>query len=126
MKALGLIAVGSVLLLACSHRDQIDRITTEESRNPYFGNGMFPIIPLPVSATSTQVVSEVLRNTNFTILKVRQVRICYDEETAKLSDPNYTALLLDSISGRKVILLKYHRGKGRLADFWWSRIYETN
>ena len=124
------LASSFALLLGCSAGDPIGRIVAEESRNPYFGNGLVNRIRLPASATSTQVVSEVFRSMqvpagpNFTILQVRQVRIPCGDKSPDSSDSDYTAVLADTISGRKVVLLQFQR-YGKDHTNWWSRVYDA-
>lgn len=91
---------------------------------------MVNIIRLPASATSTQVVSEVFRGMrvpagpNFTILQVRQVRIPRGGKGTKSSEPDYTAVLADTVFGRKVVLLQFQR-YGDHHTNWWSHVYNV-
>ena len=106
-------------LTSCSKTaDPISDVVDEESHNQFFGNGMWAPIHCPPSATATQVISSIL-DTNFTILEVRSVRICFNEEIAKEIDPKYSAVLVKGLAGKRVYLLQYqsHSGGWRSWDY---------
>lgn len=87
-------------------------------------NGLFPSLGLPGSAPNEQVLSRVLEHSAFDkgpvsehlILESRQVRMPGDLEGI------YTALLVDTNLGRKIVILKFHGP----AVGWWSRIYDAD
>jgi hypothetical protein len=112
MPRLFIVLVLAVSLLGCSKStDPISRVVTQESHNEFFGNGMWSPIRLPPSATATQVISSIL-GTNLTILEVRSVRVSYNDETAKIIDPNYIGVLVKNANGQKVYLLQYQPRSG--------------
>jgi hypothetical protein len=84
-------------------------------------NGAFPIIKLPAEAAVEQVISNVFEMTGFdkghvtehSLVTVRPVKI-----GATFSD-TYTAALVETDLGPKIILLKY---QGSTLG-WWSRVY---
>jgi hypothetical protein len=78
---------------------------------------LFPIIKLPATALTEDVVSKVLERQfgSYKILKIRQVHI-----QGSLPDL-YTAVLVQTSAGDKIVLLKY----GGEAVGWWSRIYDA-
>lgn len=105
----------------------IDRLVSELSspRSRLWGNGAFPIIELPETATVDEVVAQVFRMTGFEtgrlteykILNVQLVHIGCDG----LDLQPYTAVLIQTSIGEKIALLKY-RGSG---IGWWSRVYNV-
>src|SRR2546422_3494314 len=86
-------------------------------------NGMSPILELPATASTEQVVSRVFQMTGFDrghvtshkILKVRDVSI-----PGSLPDIR-TAVVVDTDLVSKIVLLKYEGP----AVGWWSRVYDT-
>jgi hypothetical protein len=86
-------------------------------------NGITPNLDLPSTASIEQVVARVFQMTGFDkghvathqILKKQQVRI-----SGSLPDV-YTAVLVDTNFGRKIVLLKY---EGPTLG-WWSRVYDA-
>jgi hypothetical protein len=88
-------------------------------------NGLYSPVKLPASASTEEVLRQVFQQTlvglqgahvgRHQVLETRQVRI----PTAGPSDA-YTAVLVETDLGRKVVLLQYESpGLG-----WWSRVYD--
>ena len=123
-----IISLGALALAGCSARDPIDGIVREDSADPYFPNGLFPIINLPSTAPVVEVAAKALglAATNVSVLETRQVHIAYGNEgkTAFSEDSRYTAVLVNTGSGRKVVLLQFERGNRQAPSNWWSRIYD--
>ena len=118
----------ALVLAGCGRRDPIDRIVKEESANPHFPSGLTSIIQLPAAAPVAQVTAEALglAETNITILETRQVHISYGDEN-KLVPPeslSYIAVLVDTGSGRKVVLLQFRQDSHHPPGGWWSRDYD--
>jgi hypothetical protein len=88
-------------------------------------NGAFADLGLPRAASMQQVVSRVFEMTGFDagrvkehrILETRQVRIA-----GSLPD-EYTAVLVETDMGRKIVLLQYQGERAR--GMWWSRVYDA-
>jgi hypothetical protein len=131
MKALPFIIFLSIISTGCSHRDPIDRIVKEESSNQDFPSGMFMPIRLPATASAAELASRALGfeqlATNCTVLETRQVRI-HEDSPLPPELIKYTAVLVDTTSGRKVILLQfqqYTKHTNSLPGGWWSRVYDV-
>jgi len=116
----------AALLVGCATTsDPVDRLVAKlSSSHGLWRNGEFAILGLPATASTEQVVARVFQMDGFEpsqvakhrILKVRKVRIPGD-------DPDiYTAVVIDTDFGRKIVLLKY---QGPAAG-WWSRIYDAD
>jgi hypothetical protein len=128
MKTSSLSFLMIVLLAGCTPANPIDRVVQKESSNQYFPSGMSALINLPATASPAQVASSALGEslTNITIMKIRPVRIVYkDMKDVAKEQPdlfNYTAVLVDTKSGQKVVLLQYNN-HARLSG-WWSGVYD--
>jgi hypothetical protein len=115
-------------------QDPIDRLVAicqadqHSGSGEVFPSGLFSPIALPPSALAAELVSQAFErqagdakaHTNFTILANRKVRIG-DERMAGLHlDSDYTAVLVDTRSGKKIVLLQFQAAsKG-----WWNRVYD--
>ncbi|MBN1384176.1 MAG: hypothetical protein JW983_04750 [Elusimicrobia bacterium] len=113
-----------VLFTGCATApDRIDSLVTRLSSDHLWQNGEYPILGLPKSASTEQVVAKVFKMTGFDkghvtkykILKVREVRI-----TGSLPDV-YTAVLVSTDFGNKIVLIRYDGPNLG----WWSRVYDT-
>ena len=86
-------------------------------------NGVYPTLDLPATASTEQVVARVFQMTGFDkghvsshrILETRQVRI-----GDRFPDATYTAVLVDTDLGRKIVLRQHSSPSGG----WWSRVYD--
>jgi hypothetical protein len=127
-----LFSIFAALLVGCATKpDPIDRLVAKlspphPSGKPYvsFGwdSGIFPVLGLPQTASTDELVSKALHMngnsqvTDYEILKIREVH----EEHGNL--PNrYTAVLIQTKFGQKIVLLKYVNQ----AVGWWSRVYDV-
>ena len=118
--------VVAVALTGCGRTDSIDAVVKHESADISFPSGMFRAIRLPAPAPVSELVSNALsfafiEPTNFTILETRQVRI-HDGTGIRPERASYTAVLVDTSSGQKVVLLQFEHDPGH-DDYWWSRVY---
>ena len=101
-----------------------DRLAAQLSSSPLWQNGISPIIALPQTASTEQVVSKVFETISFDqgkvtqhrVLEVRQVRI-----KGSLPD-QYTAALVETNLGEKIVLLRHEGGPMG----WWSRVYHSD
>lgn len=104
--------------------DQIDQLVTElSSSNGLLMNEAYPILGLPETASTEEVVSKTFKMTsfdkgrveNYKILQIRKVRI-----RGSLPDL-YTAVLVETTFGKKIVLFRY---VGETVG-WWSRVYDA-
>ncbi len=111
--------------LSVNPSDEIDRLVVQLSRSyGLWQNGLSPIIHLPRDAPVEQVLSRVFKMTgfdaghvkNYRVLKTRKVRI-----TGSVPDV-YTAALVDTDLGRKIVLLRPYQNP---TDGWWTRVYDA-
>jgi hypothetical protein len=117
-----LFSIFAALLVGCATTaaDPIDQLVTRLSTPPQSGlwqNGLFPIIKLPATASTNEVLAKVLERQvdSYKVLKIRQVHI-----PGNLPDL-YTAVLIQTSAGEKIVLFKY---EGEAVG-WWSRIYDA-
>ena len=105
--------------------DPIDRLVADLlSSYGLWENGVFPILGLPETASTDEVVAKTFKMTGFDkgqvtsykVLKIRQVHI-----RGSLPDL-YTAVLVQTDFGEKIVLLKYVGA----SVGWWSRVYDAN
>ena len=116
--------------------DPIDELVTRLSASPLWQNGIYPRLDLPKTASIDDVIARVFQLTGFDeghvkehrILETRVVSIRPVDRPALVdprfervrSDPDmYTAVLVDTDLGKKVLLLKYEG----TATGWWSRVF---
>jgi hypothetical protein len=108
----------AALLVGCATTpDPIDRLVT--SLSPSHGlwtNGLFQPVRLPSTASAEDVISKVLERqfSSYTVLKIRQVSIPFG-----VSSELYTAALVQTSAGQKIVLIKYE------TEGWWNRIYDA-
>lgn len=99
--------------------DAVDRLVTKlMPRLPTWKNGSFPRLDLPATATREQVVSLVFERISFDRGSVSTHHIIWTKEI-ELGGDGYSAVVVDTNLGRKIVLLRYE-GK---ATGWWSRVY---
>ena len=132
-----IITVATVIMVGCSHQDPIDSIVKKASAEPTFPpvtDILRSLIELPATAPVAEVVSKALKNSELggtnvtivTILETRQVDIANNANKLRFghSDINRcTAVLVDTSSGRKVVLLQFFPRAGRVG-LWDYTIYD--
>jgi hypothetical protein len=134
MKAILLCALAFTISLSCKASDPIDKLVAELTHNSpelrfyHFPNGMWTSIDLPATASPAQLLAKLpnggsfsLSTTNYSIVETCHVRIAYNEEDARVLDPNYTAILVRTPSGQKVVLAQF-QGSSTNAS-WDARVY---
>jgi hypothetical protein len=125
IRLLGLVIVLGTVLLGCSHRDPIDRLIDEMSHETVLSHPFRPI-NLLAAASPEQVVAalsksgdmswEVQRITSYKIVEIRAVH------SGPHDSQQYTAVLLDTNVGQKIVLLRPLHGKGEWSGWYhWTR-----
>ncbi len=116
----------AVFLLGCSHRDPIDRLVAEVSNEgPTFY--MFAPVQLPATASPKELISALtvrgefgsrqITSTSIKILQIRAVHIGPDSQ-------DYTAVLLDTNLGQKIVLLQPQSLNGKWRG-WYYKVYDA-
>jgi hypothetical protein len=108
------------------HQDPIDSIVKEASADPIFpaSNTLCLEINLPATAPVAEVVTRALTETaetNVTVLETKQVQIANADKN-RVVPPDYlryTAVLVNTSSGERVILLQFQRDGN-----WFYRVYD--
>ena len=126
-----IVAISAIWLACAAHRetgaagtidtavDPIDQLVEKLSASPLWQNGRYPDLDLPKTASTDEIVARVFEVTGLDqgyakvqrILETRLVQIRGD------SLGNYTAVLVDTDLGRKIVLLQYG------STGWWSRVF---
>jgi len=106
-----------IALLGCRQRDPIDRVV-EIASNQMVPSYLFKPIDLAETASPGQLVSALAKRGDLhgpTVMKARDVQ---------MPEGRYTAVLLDTWDGKRVVLLQPMTRKDRFAG-WYYKIYET-
>lgn len=83
---------------------------------------MYPNLELPATATTDQVIARVFDMTGFEEGHVTRYRVLETRQVQIGSRPDmYTAAVVQTDLGNKVVLLKYESAATR----WWSRVYDS-
>lgn len=101
----------------------IDCLVDRLSSNGAWFNGYFPILGLPETVSTAQLVSKVFEMTGFA--DNGRVRTCHISNVQRVhikpfSPGLYTAVLVQTDVGEKIVLLKY---EGQTVG-WWSRVFD--
>ncbi len=119
-----LVIILIALWAGCATADPIDNLVTNlSSSHGMWINGIAPIIELPETATTEQVVERVFKMTGFDEGQVTRFKIL-ETRTVHIqgSVPDlYTAVLVETKFGEKIVLLRY---EGKTIG-WWSRVYKS-
>ena len=103
--------------------DSIALLVSHLSASPLWENGIFPTLKLPAGATIETVVAECLHSTGFDAGHIKSYQIIKKEDVTipAVGGKNYTAVLIESDLGRKIVLLTYLG-----TDLgWWSRVFDA-
>jgi hypothetical protein len=119
MKARILAILSIAVLLGCAHKDPIDFIVQQASSNPEFRSGPFKPINLPATAPVEDVVKQAFENTLPLPSHVGRIKIVNTREV-NISGNLYSAILVDTGRGRKIVLLRYEPPVQR----WWNKVYD--
>ncbi len=85
-------------------------------------NGLSPTLDLPATASPAEVVEQVFQRVSFAEGRVKKhsiVRVSEVTIAGGAPDP-YTAVLVDSDQGQKIVLIQYQNSSG-----WWSRVFHS-
>jgi hypothetical protein len=122
MRALYFIAVIAFVLLGCSRSDPFDRVmdyVSHESVPSY----MFVPVQLPATATPEQLIHALTVRGEFGRLNIYSGSIKIVETRSVHTAPPmleaYTAILLDTNLGQKIVLLK------PMSHGWYWKIYDV-
>lgn len=120
-----IVAIGLLLLVGCSTPDPIGVLTKRlnDDIGGLWINGMYPIIHLPSNASTKDVLDEAIKKTGFDEGHIKRYNIL-NTRTVNLragTTHEYSAILIDSDLGRKVILMRY---EGETTG-WWTRFYDA-
>ena len=120
---IGLIAF---VLLGCSRRDPFDRVMHYVSHESVPSYMFFPI-PLPETATPEQLVSALKARGEFGARNIYSWSIKIVETRTVHTEPpiseTYTAVLLDTNLGQKMVLFQPLGRRGKW-EGWYSKIYD--
>jgi proline iminopeptidase len=123
--------------LAAANKDPIATLVQRLSASPLWMNGRNPIVALPATATTDEVLARVFEQISFTEGRVTQYRILetrlvqIPETLASMNTPatrvaqglpyTYMAALVRTDFGDKIVLLKYENSR----TGWWCRVYDS-
>jgi hypothetical protein len=121
MKRMAIITLLCLILASCREDHPIDALVASlnESHGLWI-NGVYPDIDLPPDATPDEVIAQAIKKHGFdqghiktyTIQEIRQVQI---------GTETYSAALLQSDLGRKILLFRPERH-----NQLWTRFYEVS
>jgi hypothetical protein len=128
---LAILALIACLLAGCTTppappavaSDPIDRLVANLSATRGMWNtGIFSNLGLPQTASPEDVIQRIfsmglLQPVRYKIVQIRQVHI----PIAEIAPDLYTAALMRTDSGEKIVLFKY----AGPAVGWWSRVYDA-
>jgi hypothetical protein len=97
----------------------IDRIVQRESSNREFGSGWYRAIKLPATAPVEALLAQAFKNTLPYPTHPGSMHVISKREV-KISTLTYTAILVDTEDGRKIVFLHYDEP----VHDWWSRVYD--
>lgn len=101
--------------------DPINQLVTRLSlSNGYWTYGIFTPVDLPASASAAEVISEYCDSaygeSSHQIIKIRLVCI-----GISIPADYYTAVLMNTVYGRKIVLLQYQESNAG----WWCKEYDA-
>jgi hypothetical protein len=104
--------------------DPIEKLVARLSSTGTWQNGPFMAVELPPSAPVNDVVAQIherqhfyriAKVTSYQILEIREVSI-----PSSIPGNPYTAVLIDTNLGTKIVLLQYEDQ----IKAWWNRVYD--
>ncbi len=104
--------------------DPIDALVAQLSKaGGIWVNGITPVLDFPETTPTAEIVAAYFQKVSFsegeitsqTLQEVRQVRIA-----DSLPNEQYTAALVETNLGRKILLMQYSQHSG-----WWCRVFDA-
>lgn len=108
---------------AAAKNDPITTLVEKLSASHVWQNGMYPILGLPATASTDEVIARVFEMTSFQEGRAKRYRIL-ETRLVQISENlayTYLAALVRTDFGDRIVLLKY--GDSRTG--WWSRVYDS-
>jgi hypothetical protein len=124
------VLIVAFILVGCDHQDPIGSIVKKASADPIFpaSDRFATFIQLPATAPVAEVTSRALglAGTNVTIVEIRQVQIANaDKHRSVPTDAiRYTAVLVDTSDGKKVVLLQFQPDNSHPPGSWFFYVYD--
>jgi hypothetical protein len=123
MRGLPFLLLLAGALAGCEHRDPIDRLMArlqKEAKTIVFTSYPFRPVNLPTNSSPQQVVATLasrgdFQATNVVIVEIREVQTPEDMHSSR----HYTAVLVDSSAGQKVVLIR------PMSSDWYFKIYDS-
>ncbi|MBT9588637.1 hypothetical protein IV102_35200 [bacterium] len=117
-----------MLVLAClslgwSQGDPVETLVKRLSAtHGLWINGLSPTLDMPATASPAEVVDQVFQRVSFTEGRIKKHSIVrVSEVTIGDGAPDrYTAVVVDSDQGQKIVLIQYQKTSG-----WWSRVFHS-
>jgi hypothetical protein len=111
------------LSLSASAADsKIARLMARLSKDPMWISGAFPLLELPRSASTVQVVARCLDMTGFDAGHIKRYQIRAVEKLPWGDEPaGLTAVRITSNLGDKIIVMHYERG----STGWWTKVFSA-
>ena len=113
----------TLIIGTAAEPDPLEAIVAATTGGPTWLNGTFPIVDLPRSAPKEVVVAKVLslwrwapKGTQYRIAEIKEIHI------PDVSTDPYTAVLLKTDVGDRVLLLQYQDGASGSYARWWSQV----
>jgi hypothetical protein len=129
MKLFFSIVAVAVVLLGCSQRatssDVIDRLMVQVAHETV-GSYLFVPIDLPATASPEQLVSALSKRGDFGSRQIQSFKIVKIRPAQSGPDDwqRYTAVLLDTNVGQKIVLLRQELAKDKWYG-WYFNIYDV-
>jgi hypothetical protein len=118
MKTFWLTILGAIISSGCTPKDAIDRVVQQESSSPAFRNEPFKKINLPVTAPINEVITQAFEKTFPLPTHVGNINVI-TQRSVNIKGDLYTAILVETESGQKVVLLRYEP----TIQSWWNGVY---
>src|SRR5580704_11098962 len=119
IRAIPLLAI-MITTLNCAPSDPTDRVIQRISSNPYFRNGAVKMIELQKSAPIDEVIKQAVKNDIHFALSIPEPIKVISKRDVKIQGKLYTAVLVDTQSGRRVVLISWLEA----SHSWWNRVYD--
>jgi hypothetical protein len=111
-----LFAIIAATLVGCATTsDPIDRLVSKiSSGQDLMSGGFTPLLPLPATASTEEIISKEFSCVSYKILQIRQIHI---------QGNLYTAVLVQTDVNEKILLIHPWSLQGKSG--WWVRVYDA-